>query len=187
MLPLQNLLFSTSLKLLQNVFVMKWETVTSTIGQTVYTLWNNGRKLVTLVFNSSSNAARIEYEGERRVFLIRDEGFRKNKTVFRTEYGIRIGHTGTENNENFIVLNDERYFYSVNDKQEHPALTIYKESVDYPLVVCGLNIQDDLLAKTGIKKVLQQKALYSLLIGLCWYLFKPMKKEKPVEYSLLIE
>ena len=29
-------------------FVMKWETVTSTIGQSVYTLWNNGRKLVTL-------------------------------------------------------------------------------------------------------------------------------------------
>ena len=60
---------------------MKWETVTSTIGQSVYTLWNNGRQLVTLVFNSSSNAARIEYEDEKRVFLIRDEGFRKNKTV----------------------------------------------------------------------------------------------------------
>ena len=111
---------------------MKWETVTSTIGQSVYTLWNNGRQLVTLVFNSSSNAARIEYEDEKRVFLIRDEGFRKNKTVLRTEYGIRIGHTGTENNENFIVLNDERYYYSVNDKQE-PEVTIYKESIDHPL------------------------------------------------------
>lgn len=58
---------------------MKWETVTSTIGQSVYTLWNNGRQLVTLVFNSSSNAARIEYEDEKRVFLIRDEGFRKTR------------------------------------------------------------------------------------------------------------
>lgn len=165
---------------------MKWETVTSTIGQSVYTLWNNGRKLVTLVFNSASNAARIEYEGEKRVFLIRDEGFRKNKTVLRTEYGIRIGHTGTENNENFIVLNDERYYYSVNDKQE-PAITIYKDSIDHPLAVCGLNIQDDLLTKTGAKKPIQEKALYSLLIGLCLHLFKPMKREKPVGYSLMVE
>ena len=165
---------------------MKWETVSSTIGQSVYALWNNGRKLVTLVFNSSSNAARIEYEDVKRVFLIRDEGFLKNKTVLRSEYGIRIGHAGSENNENFIVLNDERYFYSVSDKQE-PAVTIYKESIDHPLAVCRLNIQDDLLIKTGVKRPLQEKALYSLLIGLCWYLFKPLKREKPVGYSLMVE
>ena len=162
---------------------MKWETVTSSIGQTVYTLWNNGRKLSTLVFNSSSNAARIEYRDEKRVFLIRDEGFRKNKTVLRTEYGIRIGHTGSENNENFIVLNDERYFYSVDDKKE-PAVTIYKESIDRPLAVCGLNIQDDLFSKAGVKRALHQKTLYSLLIGICWYLFNPLEKEKPLEYIL---
>lgn len=163
---------------------MKWETVTSVIGQTVYTLWNNGRKLVTLVFNSSSNAARIEYADQRRVFLIRDEGFRKNKTVLRTEYGIRIGHTGSEHNESFIVLNDERYFYSVDDKKE-PAVTIYKESKDRPLAICELNIHDDLLAKKpGTKKPLQQKALFGLLIGLCWYLFNPAEKEKALNYTV---
>jgi hypothetical protein len=163
---------------------MKWETVTSSIGQTVYTLWNNGRKLSTLVFNSSSNAARIELGDDRRVFLIRDEGFRKNKTVLRTEYGIRIGHTGTENNENFIVLNDKRYFYSVDDKKE-PVVTIYKESIDRPLAVCGLDIQDDTLVKAGVKRPLNQKTLYSLLIGLCWYLFNPLaEKEKSLEYTL---
>ena len=96
---------------------MKWQTVTSSIGHTVYTLWNNGKKLSTLVFNSSSNAARIEYADEKRVFLIRDEGFRKNKTVLRTEYGIRIGHAGVENNAHYIVLNDERYFYSLEEKR----------------------------------------------------------------------
>lgn len=161
---------------------MKWETVTSSIGQTVYTLWNNGRKLSTLVFNSSSNAARIEYADEKRVFLIRDEGFRKNKTVLRTEYGIRIGHAGMENNESFIVLNDERYFYSVEDKQE-PAVTIYKESKDKPLAVCGLKLQDDLLIKAGVNRLLPQKAFFSLLVGLCWCLFKPAQKtEASLEY-----
>lgn len=164
------------------MLVMKWETVTSSIGQTVYTLWNNGKKLSTLVFNSSSNAARIEYANEKRVFLIRDEGFRKNKTVLCNEYGIRIGHAGSENNENYIVLNDERYFYSVNDKKES-AVTIYKDSIDKPLAVCSLNIQDDQLAKSGVKRPLQPKTLFSLLIGLCLYLFNPVEK-KSMEFSL---
>ena len=163
---------------------MKWETVTSSIGQTVYTLWNNGRKLSTLVFNSSSNAARIEYADEKRVFLIRDEGFMKNKTVLCTEYGIRIGHAGSENNENFIVLNDERYFYSVENKQE-PAVTIYKESIDKPLAICGLNLQDDMLTKAGAKRPLQQKAFFSLLVGLCWCLVSPIRKnEASLEYAM---
>lgn len=162
---------------------MKWETVTSSIGQTVYTLWNNGRKLSTLVFNSASNAARIEYANERRVFLIRDEGFRKNKTVLRNEYGIRIGHTGSEHNENYIVLNDERYFYSV-DQDKKPALTIYKESIDRPLAVCELNIQDGLLSKAGLKMQIAQKTLYSLLIGLCWHLFSPSEVGNKIELSI---
>ena len=162
---------------------MKWETVTSSISQTVYTLWNNGRKLSSLVFNSSSNAARIEYANERRVFLIRDEGFLKNKTVLRNEYGIRIGHTGSEHNEKYIELNDERYFYSI-DKQNAKALTIYKDSIDQPLAVCELNIQESLLSKTGAKMQIAQKTLYSLLIGLCWHLFKPADKGNTLELNL---
>ncbi|WP_276501287.1 hypothetical protein [Terrimonas pollutisoli] len=166
---------------------MKWETFTSTIGQTVYTLCNNGKKLVTLVFNSSSNAARIEYADEKRVFLIRDEGFRKNKTVLRNEYGIRIGHAGSENNENFIELNNQRYFYSVDDKQQ-PAVTIYKESIEHPLVICKLDIKDDLLTRSGVKKPLHQKTLYSLLLGLCLHLFKPLAEQQSrPTYSFAIE
>jgi hypothetical protein len=155
---------------------MKWETVSSTIGHSAYALWNNGKKLITLVFNSSSNAARIEYAGEKRVFLIRDEGFRKNKTVLRNEYGIRIGHTGTENNENFIVVNDERYFYSIDNNNE-TSVTIYKESKDRPLAVFGLNVNDtSLLSKAGVKRLLPDKALYSMLMSLCLYMFKPAEK-----------
>jgi len=162
---------------------MKWETVSSTIGHSVYALWNNGKKLITLVFHSSSNAARIEYADEKRVFLIRDEGFRKNKTVLRTEYGIRIGHAGVENNESFIVLNDKRYFYSLDNSRE-PAVTIYKVSIDQPLAICGLDVRSaGLLARTGAKRFLPEKALYSLLLGLCLYLFKPSEKEPALSFS----
>ena len=150
---------------------MKWETVTSTIGHKAYALWNNGRKLVTLVFNPSSNAARVEYADEKRVFLIRDEGFLRNKTVVRTEYGIRIGHAGSERNEHFIVLNDERFFYSVDDNNE-TAVTVYKDSKDKPLTVFGLDVDKNDKPK-GKNRILSDKAHYSLLMAICWYLFRP--------------
>ncbi len=152
---------------------MKWENVTSTIGHKAYALWNNGRKLVTLVFNPSSNAARIEYNDEKRVFLIRDEGFLKNKTVVRNEYGVRIGHSGSENNAHFIVVNDERFFYSVDDNNE-TAVTVYKDSKDKPLAVFGLDIdKTDVSVKTGKNRSIKDKAHYSLLMAICWYLFRP--------------
>jgi hypothetical protein len=163
---------------------MKWETVTSSIGQTVYALWDNGKKLSTLVYNPASSAARIEYADERRVFLIREEGFRKNKTVLRTEYGIRIGHAGSENNENYIMLNDERYFYTLAPHGD-PSVTIYKDSKDRPLAVCNLQLKDDLLAKAGAKMPVQKKAFFSLMVGLCWCLFTPGNNhEATMEYAM---
>ena len=165
---------------------MKWETVSSTIGHSVFALWNNGRKLATLVFHSSSNAARIEYGNEKRVILIRDEGFRKNRTVLRSEYGIRIGSAGFENNEPYIELNDERYFYSLDEEKE-PSLTIYKDSVERPLAVCGLKIEDDLLSRSKTKKTMNQKTLFSLLFGLCCYLFKPVESERQLNYNFQAE
>ena len=163
---------------------MKWESVTSTLGYSVYALWNNGRKLATLVFNFSSNAARIEYADEKRVFLVRKEGFMKNKTVLRNEYGIRVGYAGIENNESFIELDNQRFFYSIDD-HEGPAVTIYKESKDQPLAICGLDVRSsDLLARVGAKRFLPEKALYSLLLGLCLCLFKKLEKEPSLSLSL---
>jgi hypothetical protein len=162
---------------------MKWESVTHTLGYSVYALWNNGRKLVTLVYNYTSGAARIEYEDERRVFLIRKEGFMKNKTVLRNEYGVRIGHAGTENNELFIELDNERFFYFVDNKEE-PSVTIYKESKDQPLAVCGLNIEKGKSLKSfGKDKIIRDDAHYSLLMTLCWYLFHPVKKEDQLQVA----
>lgn len=163
--------------------VMKWETVTSTIGNSAYALWNNGIKLVTLVFNPSSSAARMETDDEKRVFLIRKEGFLKNKTVLRNEYGIRIGQAGSENNVNFIELNDERYFYSVENNVEQ-SVTIYKDSKDHPLAVCDFDMTDSSSPATASKAPISEKAQYSLLMALCWYLFKPVIKEPALEFTL---
>jgi len=153
---------------------MKWEVVSSTISHSAYTLWNNGKKLVTLVFNPSSNAARIEYADERRVFLIRKEGFLRRKTVVRNEYGILIGEAGKENNEHFITVNDERYFYKVGGKRE-PNLTIYKKSQDLPVAVCEMEVaEDQMLSNSSGERSFSEKMQYSLLLTLCWYLFQPV-------------
>lgn len=167
---------------------MKWESVRSAFGYPVYILWNNGRKLVTLAFNSSSNAARIEYAGEKRVFLVRKEGFLKNKIVLRNEYGVRLGYIGSENNGDFISMNSERFFYSVNNI-EHPAFVIYKDTKEDPITVCELNVDDKdtiiNLSGTSLKDNIKS----TLLMILGWYLFAPEKttaaaREKAFEYSL---
>ncbi|MET0394716.1 MAG: hypothetical protein ABW019_16340 [Chitinophagaceae bacterium] len=162
---------------------MKWQTVTSTIGYSVYALWNNGRKIVTLAFNRSMNTARIEYADERRVFMIRKEGFLKNKTVLRNEYGIRIAHTGTENKEDFIVLDNERFFYSPAGEKDS-SVTIYKQSKDQPLAVCELDVEEGSDMSVAGRSS-QEATRSSLLLTLCWYLFQPVKAT-PAEGYLVV-
>jgi hypothetical protein len=158
---------------------MNWETVTSGIGQKVYALWNNGRKLLTLAFNSSSNFARIECDGEKRSFTIRYEGFLKNKMVMRNEYGIRIGQVNAENKENLIALNDEKLSYIVTDEEE-PKIIIYKDSPENPLAVCSLNIDKD---KNIVPSIKQGADYHSLLLTLCWYLNLPVAKQEVANYA----
>jgi hypothetical protein len=150
---------------------MKWETVTSTIEESVFALWNNGKKLVTLAFHPASSAARVEFADERRVFLIRQEGLLKNKTVLCNEYGIRMGHARSENNRHLIELDEERFFYNTDHKQED-GVTIYKESKDEPFAVCALSLPDHITNSSSVHKPVWDKAKYGLLMTLCWYLLQ---------------
>jgi len=157
---------------------MNWETVTSGIGQKVYTLWNDGRKLLTMGFQSSSNFVKIEAEGEKRAFTIRYEGFLKNKMVMRNEYGVRIGQVSSENKENMIAFNDEKLYYTITNDQE-PRVIVYKESADKPLAVCALKLDND---KSVIPSVKASATQHSLLLALCWYLFSPVSRENAVAH-----
>jgi hypothetical protein len=150
---------------------MKWETVTSTIEESVFALWNNGKKLVTLAFHPASSAARVEFAEERRVFLIRQEGILKNKTVLCNEYGIRMGHARTENNRNFIELDQERFFYDV-DNQRDQAVTIYQDSQESPLAVCAFPLPAGNITNSLSHTPVWDKAKYGLLMTLCWYLLQ---------------
>lgn len=158
---------------------MNWETVTSGLGHKVYALWNNGRKILTLAFHSSSKFVKIECEGEKRAFSLRYEGFLKNKMVMRNEYGVRIGQISSENKENLIALNDEKFFYTITDEKE-PHVIIYKESKDKPLAVCELQLDND---KSLLPAVKASATHHSLLLAMCWYLFLPAAQKNIPEYA----
>jgi hypothetical protein len=157
---------------------MKWESVTSGIGQKVYALWDNGRKLLTLAFTSSSNFAKIEYGQEKRAFILRYEGLFKNKMVMRNEYGIQIGQVTTER-DNLIALNDEKLFYTITNDEE-PKVILYKESMDKPLAVCALQLENEKGLLASVKPSATQ---HSLLLAMSWYLLKVVGKEKTPEFA----
>jgi len=152
---------------------MNWETVTSGIGNKVYALWEDGHKLLTMGFHSSSNFVKIESEGEKRAFTIRYEGFLKNKMVMRNEYGVKIGYVSGETKENLIAFNDEKLYYTITDDQD-PRVIIYKDSPDYPLAVCALQVDND---KSMLPSLKASATHQSLLLALCWYLFSPVARQ----------
>ena len=162
---------------------MRWETATSTSNNEVYHLYKDDKKILSLTFNPFSNSARVECEKQKRVFLIRKEGFLRNKIVLRNEYGIKIGELGQENKENFIDVNDERFFYTI---QNNPLaeLVLYKESKQRPFVTCSLSTKEgDPAVKFTKDKTLSDTTHPGLLMALCWYMFLPVAKENIVEFA----
>lgn len=163
---------------------MRWEVIVSTRKQEVYELWHKEKKLLTLDFHPATNSARIDHPDEKRVFLIRREGFLKNKTVLCNEYGIRLGQLLYENKENFIELNHERFFYAIQNDPKNRVI-IYKESIEHPLVVCALNItKENASLKLDKDKIQPLNALSSLLLALSWYILLPVAKDNVLDYAM---
>ncbi|MDF2381066.1 hypothetical protein JMG10_06305 [Nostoc ellipsosporum NOK] len=142
---------------------MQLEKITSGIGDKAFALLKNGRRLLTFAFHAGSNAARIEFENEKRVFLFRREGLLRNRIVLYNEYGVRLGRTGIERGQRYIDINNDRYFIRLNEKESSGELTIYQQSAS-PLAVCSVDKESE---DPG------------LLMVLCWYLFKPAALRQP--------
>ena len=156
---------------------MRWEQIKANSTTEIYNLFKGDKKLLSVSLNPFSNSARVECEKEKRVFLIRKEGFRRNKTVLRSEYGIKIGELGQENKDQFIDVNDERFYYII-ENDPFPQLILYKESKDKPFVSCALNMNEGNKGVSFTKdKKLSETSHPGLLMALCWYMFLPVTKE----------
>jgi hypothetical protein len=162
---------------------MRWESIANSSDNEIYHLYKDDKKLLTLTLHPFSNSARVECEKQKRVFLIRKEGFRRNKTVLRNEYGIKIGELGQENKENFIDVNDERFYYTTTNGPDG-ELVLYKESKEKPFVSCRLGSAEGNTSVTFKKdRQLADTSHPGLLMALCWYMFLPVTKENAVEMA----
>ena len=161
---------------------MRWETISASSSKETYQLLHKDKKLLTLTLHPFSNTARVECNDEKRVFLIRKEGFLRNRTVLRNEYGIKIGELGLENKENFIEVNNERFYYATRNKPL-PQLIIYKDSPENPNVVCGLETNGQNTSVSFRKNKVDDSSHPSLLMALCWYMFLPVARENVPEYA----
>lgn len=160
---------------------MRWESVASTSNNETYHLYKDDKKILTVILNPFSNSARVECEKEKRVFLIHKEGFRRNKTVLRDEYGFKIGELGQENKKNFIEVNSERFFYTTHNNPM-AELVLFKESKDKPFVSCSLSVKEGNAAVHFTKDAkLSETSHPGLLMALCWYMFLPVTKENVVD------
>ncbi len=162
---------------------MKWDLTTTGSGNEVYTLYKDEKKVLTVTLNPFSNTARVECEKEKRIFLIRKEGLRRNKTVIRSEYGIKIGELGNENGTQYIHVNNERIFYSTRNNPL-AELVLYKETPADPLVSCGIKTDNtDTAISFRKESSLSSTSHPGLLMALCWYMFLPVAKENVAEYA----
>lgn len=144
----------------------------------VYELFNHENKLMSLSFDNFSHTAKVECFTSRRIFKIEKEGFLRTKTIFKNEYGIKIGALEEEqwfHKEGLIELNEEKFHYKT---QNNPLaeLIIYKESPQNPILTCDLQYTNNEAAVNVHKH--HSKHNYSIfLIALAWFLFLPIAKE----------
>ena len=148
---------------------MKWLSISKKSGQEIYELWNTKEKLLTLTCQTSSGSLRITTGNEKRVFLIGKEGFLRNRTVLRNEYGIRIAQLSYENNQDnsgFIDFDNERFNYTIRN-HFLPELVLYKNGET--IASCELPAIE--------KENFNSENQDFLILALCWYLFTVVKRQ----------
>jgi hypothetical protein len=165
---------------------MRWTILSKSPRQEVYELWHLDKKLMTLEYHPFTNSARIESSDEKRVFLIRKEGFLRNKTVLRDEYGMRIGQLGYEKsnlNNGTIELNEEKFSYSINT-DNLPELKIFKENEEKPFVICAIKTdRENTLFDVNNEHEQLTASEHFMLMSLCWYMFLPVAQKSIPEFA----
>lgn len=147
---------------------MQWRTITNGLGNTAYSLWSNGSRLLTLAFKGQPDGAYIELEdGEKRYFKYRKKGIFNRKIILENEYGTGLSILGKDGERDYVLIDNIRYYLNFIDKEN---VEIKADDVETPLAVCSLQVDDpSATAKTG------------LLMVLCYYLIgHPQKREVPL-------
>jgi hypothetical protein len=142
---------------------MKWVQISSNSSHQVYELWNNEEKLIAFSYHVVHGTIRIVSD-EPRVFLLRKEGFLKNRTVLLNEYGFKMASLfeETETSSGHIEIDEKKFRFSIHNRL-YKEVFIFSADSEKPFITCDLPP-----ALNNYK---------ALLLVLCWYKFQPQKKQ----------
>lgn len=136
---------------------MQWKTITTGLGNSAYSLWNNGHKLLTLAYKNQSDKVYVESEeGEKRYFKYRKKGILSKKIILENEYGTSLGKLKKEGEKTYFLLEEKKYYLNFISSKK---VAITEENKSEPLTVCNLELDNP-----------TPKAKNGLLMILCYYL-----------------
>lgn len=142
---------------------MKWVQISSNSSHQVYELWDNKEKLIAFNYHVVHGTIRIVSD-EPRVFLLRKEGFLKNRTVLLNEYGFKMAtlFEETEAQSGQIEIDEKKFRFSIHNRL-YKEVFIFSYDSDKPFITCDLPS-----ALNNYK---------ALLLVLCWFRSQHHKKE----------
>jgi len=121
---------------------MQWKTIKNNVGNNVYSLWNNGRKMLTLAYKGESDTLYLESEdGVKRLFHYRKKGILKKSLVIENEYGANLGRLKKEGDAEFVEVDGKRYFLNYKN-QNHKEVEIIDEENNKPVATFSLEVSD---------------------------------------------
>lgn len=139
---------------------MQWKTVKSNLGSTVYGLWHNGQKMLTLAYKGKPDILYLESEdGAKRLFHYRKKGLLKKHLVIENEYGVNLGQLKKDSEGEFVEVNDKRYYLNYKNAN-HKEVEIIDEQIKKPV------------ATFTLEENKADESNYSLLMISCLCLYK---------------
>lgn len=159
---------------MNNLLNLVWVKKNAAVNTSNFELWNGKEQVLSLELNQFSHTAKLACLQSRRIFKIEKEGFLRNNTILKNEYGVKIGSINHENwftHEGLIDINSQRFMYSYT-RQNRNEVTIFSERPKQALLVCDITatkkemIDFDNIEDSNAKNV-------TFLMALAWFLYLP--------------
>jgi hypothetical protein len=165
---------------------MQWKKITAGVAQT-YQLIEGNNTLVTISINHGSSILRAMSKSIQRVFFIHKEGFWKNRTVLKNEYGQKIGKLYYEKSHadtGIVEIEDKKFQYAFRNSPL-AEIAVFNEGETNPVVACGLATKDgQTMVKLNRDGNFADKDMQYILFALSWYLFLPVAQEHTLAYAV---
>ncbi len=161
---------------------MKWVYIKNTGTVDHYTLLEDNSTVLHLKYNHHTDTARVNYNEEKRAFMIQPDYEHKNRVSLQNEYGYSIGYINNETlseYEGYVHMEDEQYKYRIEPCTQVKFIVYHGSSIG-PLATCEINNDFSVSGSLNNQKFEKSSVNAALLLLLCWYLYLPVKSSKAV-------